>query len=164
MGFFSNFFIYDRKYHVREIDSIVKEIKPDYLMVDYLQLLKTTKKDIFDKTEDWMYSLLDVSKLNSTRTVVLTQMKRGKDEGHYSRKAPGAMCPLLDDARGGSVIEDACDLILGIWRPDLDVNSKPMDRNKTFGVFIKNRFSSMKDNSTMIWNFDKATGILNDSY
>ena len=95
-----------------EIDSAVKKHKPDFVCIDYLQLLDTkSKKDRNFQIEDIMKSLSKIAKDNGVIIFLLSQLTRAPEMRADNR-------PLLSDLRGSSSIEALSDVVMFIYRSD----------------------------------------------
>ncbi len=121
---------------LEEIDAAVKKHKPDFVCIDYLQLLDTkSKKDRNFQIEDIMKSLSKIAKDNGVIIFMLSQLTRAPEMRADNR-------PLLSDLRGSSSIEALSDVVMFIYRSEYYGNSEDSvsEKGETEIIVAKNMF------------------------
>lgn len=107
-----NLSIFDEMY---EIDKIIEKIKieqPDYVFIDYLQLLNTAEqKQRSEEITDIMIELKKIAKENKCIIFILSQLSRAVESRCNKR-------PILSDLRESSAIADISDVVMFIYRDE----------------------------------------------
>lgn len=91
----------------------IKKSKPDIIFIDYLQLMKSDKKH-GTEAEEFAYiaqSLKEISKEFNCHVVALSQLSRNVESRTDKR-------PILSDLRSSGGIEQAADLVIGLYRDE----------------------------------------------
>ena len=97
---------------VEEIEESIKQHKPDFVCIDYLQLINIqNKKDRNFQIEDIMQKLSKVAKDNGIVIYLLSQLSRAT-EMRMDRR------PILSDLRGSSAVETISDVVIFLYRPE----------------------------------------------
>jgi replicative DNA helicase len=157
MDLYRTYNIHAGRKSIAEMDKIVSIEKPDFVFIDYLQLIKMGVESV-EAIQSTMQALDDLAENRKTRIITLVQLRRINDS--KTRDFSGAHMPLPEDARGGSVIEDTSDLILGLWRPDITPNCNAMNKGKIMMAVLKNKFSSQNELLVDAFRYTRETGEL----
>jgi len=105
-------------------------ITPRLVLVDYLGLMRGEGRSRYEKVSNCAESLKNLAK--QTDTIVIAATQRHRPQGN-SESDTTTSEPQLHDANGSGDIEQASDLMLGIWR---DPNNP---RERGFCQILKNR-------------------------
>ncbi len=95
---------------VEDIETEVKENIPDFVFIDYIQLLKMPKAPNF--TDSINIAVQEIKRIaNETGVifVIISQLSRAVEERLDKR-------PLLSDIRNSSLLEELSDIVLMIYR------------------------------------------------
>lgn len=116
--YFSNFYIYDKgAIPASELDVVLAETeeyaqkKIQAVFIDYFELVKVYSKDSLDQAIKASKIIADFAKRNKVLTVILHQCKRAAENAEI----------MLNHIKYAG--EEDADLVLGIWRPNYDIES-----------------------------------------
>lgn len=122
---------------VEQIEEKIKEVKPEIVFIDYLQLISgNKKKDRYSQVEDICVNLKRIAKENSVIIFVTSQLSRAVESRCDKR-------PLLSDLRESGAIENVSDVVIFLYRDeyyyscDEDVLRK---KGETEVIVAKNKF------------------------
>lgn len=122
---------------VEQIEEKIKEVKPEIVFIDYLQLISgNKKKDRYSQVEDICVNLKRITKENSVIIFVTSQLSRAVESRCDKR-------PLLSDLRESGAIENVSDVVIFLYRDeyyyscDEDVLRK---KGETEVIVAKNKF------------------------
>lgn len=121
-----------------EIEEKIKEVKPDVVLIDYLQLIEGKRKmDRVTQIDNIMRNLKRIAKEQGVVIFILSQLSRAL-ESRYDKR------PLLSDFRESGSIENTSDVVIFIYRPDYYRNSDEDNdiriKGETEIIVAKNRF------------------------
>lgn len=98
--------------NIEEIESKIKEGKPDIVFIDYLQLFSNHKKmDRYTYIEHIMKELKRIADENKIIIFINSQLSRAIESRMDKR-------PMLSDLRESGGIENISDIVIFIYRPD----------------------------------------------
>lgn len=104
--------IFDDTYKIEEIFSRIETEKPEYVFIDYLQLLDTPrKKQRSEAITNTMLDLKKIAKENNCIVFINSQLSRALENRCDKR-------PLLSDLRESSDIENISDVVIFIYREE----------------------------------------------
>lgn len=129
-----------------EIEEKIREVKPDVVLIDYLQLIEGKRKmDRVTQIDNTMRDLKRIAKEYGVVIFILSQLSRAL-ESRYDKR------PLLSDFRESGSIENTSDVVIFIYRPDYYRNSDEDNEIRVKGeteiIVAKNRFGPV-DTSCM---------------
>ena len=149
-----------------EIEEKIKEVKPDVVLIDYLQVIEGKRKmDRVTQIDNIMRDLKRIAKEQGVVIFILSQLSRAL-ESRYDKR------PLLSDFRESGSIENTSDVVIFIYRPDYYRNSDEDNdiriKGETEIIVAKNRFGPV-DTSYMcfkanIAKFFSGRNRLNDIF
>ena len=128
--------LYNKIYSVSEISKIVDDNKLKVIFIDYLQLIKKTKgRSLYEETS---YQMEEIKELAKNKNIVIFLLIQ------ITRKGEGGWEPVtMDMARNSGTIEEHCDFLIGLWRPELKpkLGEKAMEKwnNKIVVKLLKNK-------------------------
>ena len=136
-----------------EIEEKIKEIKPDVVLIDYLQLIEGKRKtDRVTQIDNIMRDLKRIAKEHGIVIFILSQLSRAL-ESRYDKR------PLLSDFRESGSIENTSDVVIFIYRPDYysknDDDNEIRVNGETEIIVAKNRFGPV-DTSHMCFKANIA--------
>jgi replicative DNA helicase len=141
------------------IETAVAACKPHFIFIDYLQLISASEPDIRSKTNYIMDRFKKIKEKYNTRIIAASQLKRSMECGEVGDLA-GSKMPSKESGKGGGDIEDMSDMVLGMWKPDINPKCKEVDRGIIKAYLLKNRYASMVPNGIMSWHYNIETGEL----
>ena len=114
-------YICDRtSYTPAEMEDAIKEVKPDIVFIDYIQLLQMPKApNLTEATNLAIREIKRIAAENNIMVVMLSQLSRAVESRCDKR-------PLLSDLRNGNLIEELSDIILMLYRDEY-YNPEPDD-------------------------------------
>ena len=122
---------------IEEIEEYIKEINPDIVFIDYLQLINPTKKkDRNAEINDIMQNLKRIADENNIIIFISSQLSRSLEQRFDKR-------PMLSDLRDSGSIEYISDIVFFIYREDYYNSSNEEDISKrgTAEIIVaKNKF------------------------
>lgn len=129
-----------------EIEEKIREVKPDVVLIDYLQLIEGKRKmDRVTQIDNTMRDLKRIAKEYGVVIFILSQLSRAL-ESRYDKR------PLLSDFRESGSIENTSDVVIFIYRPDyytpFDEDNEIRVKGETEIIVAKNRFGPV-DTSCM---------------
>lgn len=154
--YFENMFIVTNPTSIQGMESVIKSRDWDFVLLDHFQLVRTVSSSVYERSEEVATGLMYLKKEYSLRLLVLLQMRKGRE-----RAGDGSHPPMIEEARGGSQIEDSADVLLGIWRPDISLICNEKDKGIIKMRYIKNRIPSPEGNiRTIRLPYDRYTGLV----
>ncbi|MBQ8460028.1 AAA family ATPase [bacterium] len=123
---------------IEKLEEIIKETKPEFLFIDYVQLLKMPKApNLTEATNLAIYEIKRIARENNLCVFLLSQLSRNPEYRTDKR-------PILSDLRNGSLLEELSDVVIMIYRNGYyNMNNK----NLAEEIIIR------KNNSGPIGNF-----------
>ncbi|MBO6088481.1 DnaB-like helicase C-terminal domain-containing protein [bacterium] len=104
--------IYDEHFNVEDIKEKIEQVKPEFVFIDYLQLLDVpSKKPRSESYEKVMKDLKKIAKDNNCIIFITSQLSRALESRCDKR-------PLLSDLRESGAIENISDVVMFIYRED----------------------------------------------
>lgn len=98
--------------NIYEIEECIKEVKPEVVFIDYLQLISAPKKmDRYTQIEYVMKELKRIAIENELVIFINSQLSRSPEQRCDKR-------PLLSDLRESGGIENISDIVLFIYRDE----------------------------------------------
>lgn len=135
----NQFYLFDDVYGIEDIAAKVYEIKPDLVIVDYIQIVRTAERFGKEKEKiDYISSeFKQLGKRNHCHMMVLSQVARQKDLKTGKPKAP-----RMSDLKESGNLEAEGDYIMMLYRPW--VQDKSSDYKKEFSQCLldKNKFGN----------------------
>ncbi len=133
-------YVFDNKYNIKEQEEICMSIKPKFIVVDYVQLVKTDKKtkDAKEIVDDVITRYKQLAKSINAHILILSQLKRGNEKQ-----------PTMRDLKESGALEATGDYIMLLSRPYV-YDKENYQPNETRLLLDKNKFGK--------------TGILNLSF
>ena len=131
---------------IDDVENNIKDLKPDIVLIDYIQLLKMPKAP--NLTEATNLAIKEIKRIavgNNVVVVLLSQLSRAV-EGRFDKH------PLLSDLRNGSLLEEVSDVIMFIYREAYYDNTDENPRNEI--IIAKNQMGP-----TGIINLDFKNGF-----
>lgn len=109
---------------IDDVECIIKDLKPDIVFIDYIQLLKMPKAP--NLTEATNLAIKEVKRIAVTHNVIVILLSQ------LSRAVEARMDkhPLLSDLRNGSLLEEVSDVIMFIYREEYYSNTDDNPRNE----------------------------------
>lgn len=140
---FKNLKIYTQNYSVGDIEIKIREDGSKIIFIDYLDLLRELSlknQNRYERISDHIIELKRIAKRQDCLLIVLHQLQRQAEEGGVAVK--------LTMARDSGVIEEASDIILGAWRPELRYDvialAPETERNRLIIRLLKNKRGPVK--------------------
>jgi len=135
---FKNLKIYTQNYSVGDIEIKIREDGSKIIFIDYLDLLRELSlknQNRYERISDHIIELKRIAKRQDCLLIVSHQLQRQAEEGGVAVK--------LTMARDSGVIEEASDIILGAWRPELRYDvialAPETERNRLIIRLLKNK-------------------------
>ena len=127
-----NFYVLDDVYSIEGISAAVTEIKPELVIIDYVQKITTTRQ-MFNLREQMEFisgELKRIAKFGGCHVMALSQIARqGKD------------APTMSDLKESGALEADGDYIMLLHRPYVVDKSNPQNRPEDTQVLLdKNKF------------------------
>lgn len=124
----------------KEIELAIKELNPDVVFIDYLQLLEGKRKqDRFTQIEEIMKNLKRIAKEYGIVIFIASQLSR----------APESRCdkrPLLSDLRESGAIENISDVVIFLYRPEyynfMEDDDELRKKGEAEVIVAKNKFGT----------------------
>ena len=132
----------DEVIDIEKIKEKIEEIKPDYVFIDSLQLIKISdsESDFVKGLNDFMYEIKKVAKKNNCMIFITSQLSRAVEKR-------GCKIPLLPDIRDCTVAEDISDVILFIYREEYyhfaDEEDYFLNKGKANIIVAKNKYGEV---------------------
>ena len=133
--------IFDYTYNIDEIRNKIEKEKPEYVFIDYLQLLETPrKKQRSEAITNIMLDLKQIAKENNCIIFISSQLSRAL-ETRYDKR------PMLSDLRESGDIENISDVVLLIYRDEyyqacVDDEDYALNRGKAEIIVAKNKMGT----------------------
>ena len=123
---------------VDQIEKRIKEVKPEIVFIDYLQLMSgDKKKDRYSQIEDICLNLKRIAKENGLIIFMASQLSRAL-ESRYDKR------PLLSDLRESGAIENISDIVIFLYREKYynyrDEDDELRTKGETEVIVAKNKF------------------------
>ena len=104
--------IYDNHFNVEDIKEKIEQIKPEFVFIDYLQLIDVpSKKPRSESFERVMRDLKQIARDNNCIIFIASPLSRALESRMDKR-------PLLSDLRESGAIENISDVVMFIYRDD----------------------------------------------
>ena len=136
----------DEVINIEKIKEKIEEIKPDYVFIDYLQLIKVADSEtdfVFDFVKglnDFMYEIKKLAKKNNCMIFITSQLSRAVERRE-------SKIPRLQDIRNCSAAEDISDVILFIHREEYyhlcDEEDYLINKGKANIIVAKNKYGEI---------------------
>ena len=133
--------IYDEHCNVENIKEKIEQVKPEFVFIDYLQLIDVPpKKPRSESYEKVMRDLKKIAKDNNCIVFITSQLSRAL-ESRYDKR------PLLSDLRESGAIENISDVVIFIYRDDYYSSCCDEDYAMNKGtaeiIVAKNKYGTM---------------------
>ncbi len=134
--------IFDDTYKLDEIRNKIEAEKPEYVFIDYLQLLDTPrKKQRSEAITNIMLDLKQTAKENNCIIFINSQLSRAL-ETRYDKR------PMLSDLRESGDIENISDIVLLIYRDEyykayVDDEDYALNKGKAEIIIAKNKMGAI---------------------
>mgnify|MGYP002870140237 CR=1 FL=1 len=135
--------IIDDVHNADEIKEQIEQIKPEFVFIDYLQLIDVpSKKPRSESFEKVMRDLKKIAKDNNCIIFMTSQLSRAIESRCDKR-------PLLSDLRESGAIENISDVVMFIYRrdyytnPDYDEEDYARVKDEAEIIVAKNKYGTM---------------------
>lgn len=134
--------IFDDTYKLDEIRNKIEAEKPEYVFIDYLQLLDTPrKKQRSEAITNIMLDLKQTAKENNCIIFINSQLSRAL-ETRYDKR------PMLSDLRESGDIENISDVVMFIYRDEyykayVDDEDYALNKGKAEIIIAKNKMGAV---------------------
>lgn len=133
--------IYDEHFNVEDIKERIEQNKPEFVFIDYLQLLDVpNKKPRSESYEKVMRNLKQIARDNNCIIFITSQLSRALESRCDKR-------PLLSDLRESGAIENISDVVMFIYRDDYYNSCSDEDYAINKGtaeiIVAKNKYGTM---------------------
>lgn len=135
--------IYDEHFNVEDIKEKIEQVKPEFVFIDYLQLIDVpAKKPRSESYEKVMRNLKKIAKDNNCIIFMTSQLSRALESRIDKR-------PLLSDLRESGAIENISDVVMFIYRenyytnPDYDEEDYARVKGEAEIIVAKNKYGTM---------------------
>lgn len=134
--------IFDDTYKLDEIRNKIETEKPEYVFIDYLQLLETPrKKQRSEAITNIMLDLKQTAKENNCIIFISSQLSRAL-ENRYDKR------PMLSDLRESGDIENISDVVMFIYRDEyykayVDDEDYALNKGKAEIIIAKNKMGAV---------------------
>ena len=109
--------IFDDTYNIDEIRNKIETEKPEYVFIDYLQLLETPrKKQRSEAITNIMLDLKQTAKENNCIIFISSQLSRALESRCLESRCDKR--PMLSDLRESGDIENVSDVVMFIYRDE----------------------------------------------
>lgn len=128
--------------NIDKIKEKTEKIKPDYIFIDSLQLIRIpdSETDFVKGLNDFMYEIKKVAKENNCMIFIASQLSRALERRQCKM-------PLLPDIRDCTVAEDISDVILFIYREEYyhfaDGEDYFLNKGKANIIVAKNKYGEV---------------------
>ncbi len=132
---YDHIYIVTKTLSLEEMSEIIQNIKDRYnteviqVVIDYLSLVKSKTSNPYQKISELARESKEFAKKNNVITYILSQT--GREEGD------GELPVTMSSGRDSGAIEEAADVLLGIWRPQK--NNEDLEVEEIFISILKNR-------------------------
>ena len=132
--------VFDEITKVENIKATIEELKPDFVFIDYLQLIEIPdKKSRTEGFEEIMACLKKTAKENDCTIFITSQLSRSLESRCEKR-------PLLSDLRESGAIENISDVVLFVYRDEYynfaDIENSAQNKGKAEIIVAKNKFGA----------------------
>ena len=137
-----NLSIFDDTYKFDEICKKIETEKPEYVFIDYLQLLETPrKKQRSEAITNIMLDLKQIAKENNCIVFISSQLSRALESRCDKR-------PMLSDLRESGDIENISDVVIFIYREEyykcnFDDEDYALNKGKAEIIVAKNKMGAV---------------------
>ena len=137
-----NLTIFDDTYNIDAIRNKIETEKPEYVFIDYLQLLETPrKKQRSEAITNIMLDLKQTAKENNCIIFISSQLSRAL-ETRYDKR------PMLSDLRESGDIENISDVVMFIYRDEyykayVDDEDYALNKGKAEIIVAKNKMGAV---------------------
>ena len=127
---------------VEEMEEKIKELKPEVVFIDYLQLVETSgKRDRCGQIDHIMKELKRISDENEIIIFISSQLSRALEQRIDKH-------PMLSDLRDSGSVENISDIVIFIYRSEYYNNNSDDEyavwrRGEAEIIVAKNRFGSV---------------------
>ena len=134
--------IFDDTYKLDEIRNKIETEKPEYVFIDYLQLLEAPrKKQRSEAITNIMLDLKQAAKENNCIIFINSQLSRAL-ENRYDKR------PMLSDLRESGDIENISDVVMFIYRDEyykayVDDEDYALNKGKAEIIIAKNKMGAV---------------------
>ena len=133
--------IYDEHFNIEDIKEKIEQVKPEFVFIDYLQLLDVpAKKPRSESYEKVMRDLKQIARDNNCIIFITSQLSRALESRCDKR-------PLLSDLRESGAIENISDVVMFIYRDDYYNSCSDEDYAINKGtaeiIVAKNKYGTM---------------------
>lgn len=130
--------ISDDANHIEQIKEGIEKEKPEFVFIDYLQLIQYSgRKSRVEQIDEIMRSLKTIAKENDCMIFLTSQLSRAL-ESRYDKR------PLLSDLRESGSIENLSDVVIFIHRDDYynsaDDEDYALNKGKADIIVAKNKY------------------------
>ena len=130
-----NLFVLDDVYNIEGIANAVMQIKPDVVIIDYIQKITTLQRvvQMREKIELISGELKRIAKFNNCVIIALSQLRRSNDKSD--------IIPTMSDLKESGALEADGDYIMLIHRPYVVIKNNPeITPDQTEILIDKNKF------------------------
>lgn len=132
---------------IEDIEEKISSYKPDYVFIDYIQLIKVnSKKGLQSEIQYIFQQLKKIATEYACHIFIASQLSRNVEYRTDKR-------PLLCDLRESGVIEEVSDVVLFIYREEYYQNFEEQDTNNYAEIIIPKNNCGL--NGTIYLNFKK---------
>ena len=134
--------VFDDKYKIDEIRNKIETEKPEYVFIDYLQLLETPrKKQRSEAITNIMLDLKQTAKENNCIIFISSQLSRALESRCDKH-------PMLSDLRESGDIENISDVVMFIYREEyykcsFDEEDYALNKGKAEIIVAKNKMGAV---------------------
>lgn len=126
----------DKSRTIDDIENNIKKSNPDFVFIDYLQLIESSgEKTRKEELDDIMKRLKNAAKENKCTIFLLSQLSRAVESRCDKR-------PVLSDLIGSKLIEEMSDVVIFIHRPAYYESDE--DDTNTELIIAKNNYGECK--------------------
>jgi len=135
------------------IDTIEREKNNcDFFMLDHILRIKTRSEKDRHTIDTILKTLSDTVLRTNTRMILASQVTRGHGDG--------STMPAADTGKGSGSIEEDCDVLIGMCRPEIAPDCPTELRHKIQLMVLANRFGKMYKLITL--PYDEESSIISD--
>ena len=123
---------------IEEFEEDVKTVKPDVVVIDYIQLLKMPKApNLTEATNLAIHEVKRIAEENNVIVILISQLSRAVE-------ARESKIPMLSDLRNGSLLEELSDVILFVHREDYyNPDIEEEERKRADIIIAKNKYGQV---------------------
>ena len=128
--------IFDDTYKIEEILSRIETEKPEYVFIDYLQLIDIPrKKQRSEAIANIILNLKKIAKQNNCIVFINSQLSRALESRCDKR-------PILSDLKESGDIENISDVVMFIYRDEY-YDADALNKGKTEIIIAKNKMGTV---------------------